>query len=109
MHEATQDLTYSSAATGELAAAAACAETWAGEPFIHPGEDVEAVLTEGTARRRALDDALAEIDAGRRTPSPRWKVRYDDSTGGIVTRYFHTKLGCRRYARRLGRASAFLD
>src|SRR5438128_9351003 len=76
MHEATQDLTYSSAATGELAAAAACAETWAGEPFIHPGEDVEAVLTEGTARRRALDDALAEIDAGRRTPSPRWKVRY---------------------------------
>src|SRR5438445_2741605 len=76
MHEATQDLTYSSAATGELAAAAARAETWAGEPFVHPGEDVEAVLTEGTARRRALDDALAEIDAGRRTPSPRWKVRY---------------------------------
>src|SRR5712692_7774114 len=76
MHEATQDLTYSSAATSELAAAAARAEAWAGEPFIHPGEDVEQVLAEGTARRRALDDALAEMDAGRRTPSPRWKVRY---------------------------------
>ena len=24
----------------------------------------------------ALDDALAEIDAGRKAPSPRWKVRF---------------------------------
>src|SRR5712691_8818251 len=76
MHEATQDLILSSAAASELAAAVARAETWAGEPFLHPGEDVEAVLAEGTARRRSLDDALAEIDLGRRTPSPRWKVRY---------------------------------
>src|SRR5881392_2492139 len=76
MHEATQDLILTSAATSELAAAAARAEAWAGEPFVHPGEDVERVLAEGTARRRALDDALAELDAGRRTPSPRWKVRY---------------------------------
>src|SRR5438128_2345920 len=76
MHEATQDLTYSSAATAELAAAAARAEAWAGEPFLHPGEDVERVLAEGTARRRALADALTELDAGRRAPSPRWKVRY---------------------------------
>ena len=30
----------------------------------------------GTARRAALDDALAEMDAGGATPSPRWKVRY---------------------------------
>ena len=30
----------------------------------------------GTARRAALDDALAEIDAGRAAPSSRWKVRY---------------------------------
>src|SRR6185503_274181 len=33
-------------------------------------------LAEGRARRRALDDALAEIEAGRRTPSPSWKIRY---------------------------------
>ena len=76
MHEATQDLILSSAATTELAAAAARAEAWAGEPLLHSGEDVELVLAEGTARRRALDDALAEIDAGKNTPSPRWKVRY---------------------------------
>ena len=46
------------------------------EPFLHPGEEPAAVLAEGTARRRALDDALAEIDAGNRKPSSRWKVRY---------------------------------
>ncbi len=34
-------------------------------------------LAPGTARRAALDDALAEIDGGRRAvPSSRWKVRY---------------------------------
>ncbi len=76
MHEATQDLISSDAATIELAAAAARADAWAGEPFLHPGEDAERVLAEGTARRRALDDALAELDAGKRVPSPRWKVRY---------------------------------
>ena len=31
---------------------------------------------EGTARRRALDDALAEMDAGLKAPSSKWKVRY---------------------------------
>src|SRR5947208_5432590 len=52
------------------------AEAWAGEPFLHPDEDPEAVLAPGTARRRALDDALSELDAGRATPSSEWKVRY---------------------------------
>ena len=32
-------------------------------------------LAPGTARRRALDDALAEIEAGRREPSSEWKVQ----------------------------------
>ncbi|HEY6961003.1 MAG TPA: DEAD/DEAH box helicase family protein, partial [Gaiellaceae bacterium] len=52
------------------------AEAWAGEPFLRPDEDPEAVLAPGTARRRALDDALAEIEAGRNEPSSEWKVRY---------------------------------
>jgi superfamily II DNA or RNA helicase len=52
------------------------AETWAGEPFLREGEDPDAVLAPGTARRRALDDGLAEIAAGRTLPSPEWKVRY---------------------------------
>ena len=33
-------------------------------------------LAPGTARRRALDDALAEINGGRDSPSSEWKVRY---------------------------------
>ena len=52
------------------------AEAWAGEPLLHPGEDPEVVLAPGTARRRALDDALAELDAGAKAPSSDWKVRY---------------------------------
>ncbi|HYQ10532.1 MAG TPA: DEAD/DEAH box helicase family protein [Gaiellaceae bacterium] len=34
------------------------------------------MLAEGTARRRALDEAISEIDSGRKTPSPQWKVRF---------------------------------
>ena len=30
----------------------------------------------GTARRAALDDALAEIESGLPAPSARWKVKY---------------------------------
>ena len=52
------------------------AEAWAGEPFLRTDEDPEGVLAPGTARRRALDDARAEIEAGNKTPSSEWKVRY---------------------------------
>jgi ribonuclease E len=76
MHEATEDLTYAPNATADLAADIARAESWAGEPFLHPGEDADQVLAPGTARRRAFDDAVVEMDAGRDVPSPRWKVRY---------------------------------
>ncbi|MEX2102650.1 MAG: hypothetical protein WD805_01705, partial [Gaiellaceae bacterium] len=62
-------------ATG-LAAAALRAAAWAGEPFLRPDEDPAEALAEGRARRRALDDALAEMDAGRRSPSSDWKIRY---------------------------------
>ena len=49
-----------------LVAAALRAEAWAGEPFLRADEDPAVVLAPGTARRRALDEALAEIEAGRR-------------------------------------------
>ncbi len=52
------------------------AEAWAGEPFVRPDEDPTVVLAPGTARRRALDDALAELAAGAAAPSSEWKVRY---------------------------------
>jgi ribonuclease E len=76
MQEAIQQPTILSEATDPLAAAAYRAEAWAGEPFLREGEDPEQVLAPGTARRLALDDALADIEAGRRGPSPQWKVRF---------------------------------
>ena len=63
-------------ATDSLVASAERASKWAGEPFLHPEEDPAQVLAPGTARRRALDDAQAEIDAGHKAPSSEWKIRY---------------------------------
>src|SRR5262245_3462627 len=76
MQEAIEDLIVETTVPADVAEDIARAETWAGEPFLHPGEDAERVLAEGTARRRALDDALAEIKAGASVPTPKWKVRY---------------------------------
>ena len=76
MQEITEQPTTASEAADGLATAALRAEAWAGEPFIREGEDPARVLAPGTSRRRALDDALAEIEAGRRTPTPSWKVQY---------------------------------
>ena len=76
MQEAIEDLIVEPSVPADVAEHIARAERWAGEPFLHPGEDAERVLADGTARRRALDDALAEIDAGVRVPTPKWKVRY---------------------------------
>src|SRR5918992_4006943 len=76
MQTTTEHSTIASEAIDRLADAARRAEVWAGEPFLHPGEDVAAALAPGTARRRALDDAVAEIDRGLEQPTSRWKVRY---------------------------------
>jgi ribonuclease E len=76
MQEATTQPTILSEAADPLAASAYRAEAWAGEPFLHDGEDVAQVLAPGTARRRALDDAIGEIEAGAARPSAQWKVRY---------------------------------
>jgi ribonuclease E len=76
MQEIKEQPTTASEATDGLTAAALRAEAWAGEPFLREGEEPDRVLAPGTSRRRALDDALAEIEAGRRTPSSDWKVQY---------------------------------
>src|SRR4051794_1527097 len=81
MQEIKEQPTTASEATDGLAAAALRAEAWAGEPFLREGEDAAVSLAPGTSRRRALDDALAEIEAGRREPSPRWKVQYGPMLG----------------------------
>ena len=49
------------------------AEKFTREPFVHAGEDPALALAAGTPRRRALDQALAELDAGLTFPSPAWR------------------------------------
>ncbi len=76
MSEAILQPTHTSDAPDGLRVDALRAQDWAGEPFLHDGEDSAEVLAPGTARRAALDEALAEIQAGRATPTSRWKVRF---------------------------------
>src|SRR5919198_4296136 len=76
MQETTEHPTLAPEAPDGPSAAALRTEAWAGEPFLHPDEDPAAVLAPETARRRALDDALAEIEAGAAEPSYGWKIRY---------------------------------
>src|SRR3954464_1398091 len=76
MQEAIQSLIVDPSVPADVAEHIERAESWAGEPFLHPREDAERALAEGTARRRALDDAIAEMAAGERVPTPQWKVRY---------------------------------
>jgi ribonuclease E len=76
MQEATEQPTVDTDVTDGLAASAARAEAWAGEPFLRADEGAAKVLAAGTARRKALDEALAEIEGDRREPSPRWRVRF---------------------------------
>src|SRR2546421_388071 len=76
MAKITEQPTKTTDASEGLAAEALRAEAWAGEPFLRPDEEVERVLAPGTSRRAALDDAIAEIEAGHRSPSPQWKVQW---------------------------------
>ena len=52
------------------------AKGFAREPFLHEGEDPEQALAEGTPRRRALDTALAELEAGCSEPSVAWRREF---------------------------------
>ncbi|HEU4450574.1 MAG TPA: DEAD/DEAH box helicase family protein [Gaiellaceae bacterium] len=76
MQKAIDHPTVPAEDTGALTAAALRAEAWSGEAFLHPEEDPREALAEGRSRRRALDAALAEVEAGRRAPSSEWKVNY---------------------------------
>src|SRR5215468_1822421 len=59
-----------------IRAAALRAEAWAGEPFLEPDDDPLEAVRPGSALRRALEDALVEMDAGLAGPSTAWKTRY---------------------------------
>src|SRR3954451_10281116 len=49
------------------------AEQFTRERFVHEGEDADVALAPGSARRRALDDALAELANGADAPSTEWR------------------------------------
>src|ERR1700704_196024 len=57
-------------------AAIARAELFTREQFVYEGETLEDALSPGSARRRALDAALAEIDAGEERPSIDWRRKF---------------------------------
>jgi ribonuclease E len=48
---------------------------FAREPILLNGETIDD-LAPGSARRRAVEAALGEIEAGRETPTPEWRQRY---------------------------------
>ncbi|HEY2770678.1 MAG TPA: DEAD/DEAH box helicase family protein [Solirubrobacteraceae bacterium] len=54
-------------------AAIARAELFTRERFVYEGETLEDALAPGSARRRALDAALTEVEAGAKLPSIEWR------------------------------------
>ncbi|MBV8430772.1 MAG: DEAD/DEAH box helicase family protein, partial [Solirubrobacterales bacterium] len=58
------------------AAAIARAELFTREQFVYEGESLEEALAPGSARRRAFDAALSEIEAGNKQPSIAWRRRF---------------------------------
>src|SRR5438552_15488090 len=57
-------------------AAIARAELFTREQFVYEGETLEEALAPGSARRRALDAALVEIEAGSNQPSVEWRRHF---------------------------------
>jgi hypothetical protein len=57
-------------------AAIARAEKFTRERFIYEGETLAEALAPGSARRRALDAVLAELNAGAKQPSIEWRRQF---------------------------------
>ena len=49
------------------------AEAFTLENFVYPGEEIDVALAPGSPRARALGYALAELDAGAKLPSTKWR------------------------------------
>ncbi len=52
------------------------AESFVRERFLHEGEESAVALVRGSARRRALDAALAELDEQAKYPSTAWRREF---------------------------------
>jgi len=57
-------------------AAIARAELLTRERFVYDGESLEEALAPGSARRRAMDAALEEVEAGLTQPSIEWRRKF---------------------------------
>jgi hypothetical protein len=57
-------------------AAIARAEVFTREQYVYDGESLEEALAPGSARRRALDAALAELEDGAKQPSVQWRRKF---------------------------------
>ena len=57
-------------------AAIARAELFTREQFVYEGETLEEAFASGSARRRAFDAALSEIEAGKAQPSVEWRRHF---------------------------------
>src|ERR1700749_5126163 len=57
-------------------AAIARAELFTRERFVYEGESLEDALSPGSARRRALDAALTELESGAKQPSIDWRRKF---------------------------------
>jgi ribonuclease E len=57
-------------------AAIARAELFTREQFVYEGEGLEEALASGSPRRKALDAALKEVEAGNKQPSIEWRQRF---------------------------------
>jgi hypothetical protein len=57
-------------------AAIARAELFTREQFVYEGESLDEALAPGSARRRAFDAALVEIEAGADQPSVEWRRHF---------------------------------
>ena len=51
-------------------------ERWAGELIVPPGDSAAEALAPGSPYRLALEEARAEIAAGRPSPTPEWRRRW---------------------------------
>ncbi len=61
------------AAPTPTSAEIARAEKFVRDRFLHEGEDPAVALGSGSPRRRALEQALAELDSGAKYPSTAWR------------------------------------
>jgi superfamily II DNA or RNA helicase len=76
MQNDTSHLAATLADADGLMALAERASAWAGEPFLHEGEETATALAPGSARREALDQALEQMEAGAPAPSSGWRISF---------------------------------